>query len=191
MNNNILESNLDDYYSINDNIYKLHNILNDKKTSLRVLDWFVTNYSKKNNTYYNIYQYDDKKYKYKLDENDEYKLIKFNIYSSYKSQLKSFSKKYFDPFCRRQRISKTYKTYKLETTIGQLNFFKWCIDYFILDYVKENYNKIEKDMNDNIKISNKTTTINKKGTTPKRKELSKSIYNGLNKTNGKTFVYFD
>jgi hypothetical protein len=188
---NILESNLDDYYNINDNISKLHKILNDKKTSLRVLDWFVTNYSKKNNTYYNFYQYDDKKYKYKLDENNDYKLIKFNIYSSYKSQLKSFSKKYFDPFCRRQRISKIYKTYKLETTIGQLNFFKWCIDYFILDYVKENYNKIEKDMNDNIKISNKTTTINKKGITPKRKELSKSIYNGLNKTNGKTFVYFD
>ena len=56
MNNiNILESNLDSYYSKKNNIIQLHEILNDKNTSLRVIDWFVTNFSKKYSTYYNIY----------------------------------------------------------------------------------------------------------------------------------------
>jgi hypothetical protein len=35
----------------------------------------------------------------------------------------------------------------METTIGQLNFFKWTIENQIVDYISENYETIEKDMN--------------------------------------------
>jgi len=183
---NILESNLDSYYSKKNNIIQLHEILNDKNTSLRVIDWFVTNFSKKYSTYYNIYSYNNKYYKELQNTNIEYKLIKFNIYSSYKSHLKSYSKKNFDPFCRRKRLNKKYLNYNLETTLGQLNFFKWCIDFYILDFIKKNYAKIEKDMNDNIKINNKSQKKPQK-----RTELSKSIYNGLNKIEGQIILYFD
>jgi hypothetical protein len=35
----------------------------------------------------------------------------------------------------------------METTIGQLNFFKWAIENQIIDYIENNYNTIETDMN--------------------------------------------
>ena len=60
------------------------------KISLRVIDHFITNYSKKNRITYN------------LIENNQVQI--FNVNASYKSQLKAYNKKYFDPFCRRERI---------------------------------------------------------------------------------------
>jgi hypothetical protein len=35
----------------------------------------------------------------------------------------------------------------METTIGQLNFFKWAIENRILDYIEQNFEDIETDMN--------------------------------------------
>ena len=35
----------------------------------------------------------------------------------------------------------------IQTTIGQLNFFKWAIENKIIEYIDENYESIEKDMN--------------------------------------------
>ena len=98
--------------------------------SLRLLDWLVTNYAKKNNTCYNI---------------DE-KNINFNIFISYKSQLKAYSKRQFDPFCRRSRIVFSIDELKLSTTIGQLNFFRWAINNNVIKYAKDNYKEIEDDM---------------------------------------------
>jgi hypothetical protein len=123
-----------------DNISKFYNTktINDilpitqgnSTLSLRVLDWFVTNYCKT----YNIIL-DDKKHNY-------------NIYLDYKSQLKAFSKKQFDPFCRRERIVFYYnKTDYITTTVGQLNFFKWAIENNILEYVNNNLKTIEDNMN--------------------------------------------
>jgi hypothetical protein len=107
------------------------------KVSLRIIDWFVTNYSKK----YNI-----------VLQNRYNK--PFIVYLEYKSQLKAYSKKQFDPFCRRARIYYEYeKDKKFETTIGQLNFFRWAIENNIIDYIVKNYNDIEKDMNDTLKYA--------------------------------------
>jgi hypothetical protein len=100
------------------------------KLSLRVLDWFVTNYCKTYNIILN-----DKKNNY-------------NVYLDYKSQLKAFSKKQFDPFCRRERIVFYYdKKDFITTTVGQLNFFKWAIENNILEYVNNNLKTIEENMN--------------------------------------------
>jgi hypothetical protein len=104
------------------------------KISLRIIDWFVTNYSKKHNL---VIQKNGKP---------------FIVYLEYKSQLKAYSKKQFDPFCRRSRIHYVYEQGKrFETTIGQLNFFRWAIDNFIIDYIMKNYSTIEKDMNNTLK----------------------------------------
>jgi hypothetical protein len=93
--------------------------------SLRVLDWFVTNYSKTYRTSYSL--------------NGEL----FSVHRDYKSLLKSYNKKLFDPFCRRQRIYFYYKDGKsIITTIGQLNFFRWAIQSNILDYVNNSNNLI-------------------------------------------------
>jgi hypothetical protein len=99
--------------------------------SIRVLDWFVTNYAKKKMTVYT------------LDDGSH-----FNVYTNYKSQLKGYKKKLFDPFCRKKRIPFYYGDNKcIITTIGQLNFFKWAISNNIIQYVRDNIDEITQDMN--------------------------------------------
>ena len=145
-------------------------IINQKTPlSLRLLDWLVTNYSKK----YNI--------TYPLKYNSE--TIYFNIYIDYKNQLKAYSKKFFDPFCRQKRLvidSNTFKwrTYTTEediakkdivTTVGQLNFFRWFIENKVMDYALCNVELIDSDMM-------ATVTSKKRG---KRSVLSPSAMKGI------------
>jgi hypothetical protein len=162
-------------------------IKGDSKISLRIIDWFVTNYSKKYNVYYCLYKTPNGKLT--LNEKDNEYIKQVNIYISYKSQLKSFSKKRFDPFCRRERIKFQANNSVLETTIGQLNFFKWAIDNLVIDYIKHNYKDIEEDMNTSYNRQNK-----KKGEKKQRKqrqELSKSATRGLNTKAGRVYLSFD
>ena len=106
-------------------------IMGESKISIRVLDWFVTNYAK------------DKVKK----ENNTLDNKTFNVHIDYKSQLKGYKKKLFDPFCRKKRIPFYYDKEKyVITTIGQLNFFKWAISKKIIEYVTNNFDKIYKDM---------------------------------------------
>jgi len=149
----------------------------ETKLSLRIIDWFVTNYTKKNNII--LYNKKKKLITKKSPKNKfvqktkkskyEYVDDQFNIYLNYKSQLKAYSKKNFDPFCRRERINFFYNTDKsITTTVGQLNFFKWAIDNNILEYINDHLENIDSDMNINIKRhdekkkSKKTSLINNK-----------------------------
>ena len=166
----------------------------ETKLSLRIIDWFVTNYTKKNN----IILYNKKKKlinikspKNKLEQKtkkSKYEYIddQFNIYLNYKGQLKAYSKKNFDPFCRRERINFCYSRKDNETpnkfittTVGQLNFFKWAIDNNILDYIKENLENIDLDMNINIKreedIIKKSKKASKSSKTIQDINVDKSI----------------
>jgi hypothetical protein len=122
-------------------------ITGSSRISLRVIDWFVTNYSKKNQIIY------------KIKENDEECYI--NIHTHYRSQLNAYGKKYIDPFCRgAERIMfKVSETQCLTTNISQLNFFKWALQYNVLDYIDKNYSIIVKDMTETI---NSTPASNKR-----------------------------
>jgi hypothetical protein len=63
---------------------------------------------------------------------------------NYKSQLKAYSKKLFDPFCRRSRISFQIPKYDaFITTVGKLNFFRWALEKNVINYIKENFKEIE------------------------------------------------
>lgn len=98
--------------------------------SLRLIDWFVTNYAKKNNISYILNQ------------------RQFLVYFHYKRELKAYSKRLFDPFCRRERISFQSRGHEaFVTTVGQLNFFRWALEKDILTFIKGNLEAIEKDMN--------------------------------------------
>ena len=169
------------FYSEKYNKNKIIEILidNKDKLSLRSIDWFVTNYSKKNNIFYSIYYNKNGNY-FTLGETNEYRK-NINVYLSYKSQLKAYSKKKFDPFCRRDRIEFHLDDILIETTIGQLNFFKWAIENNIIDYIKQNKKHIENDMNNSIKISK--NVHNKTEGRKKRQELSLSATRGLSRTN--------
>ena len=132
----ILLDSLYKYYKEKRNIDKLLEVIEvNNKISLRIIDWFVTNYSKKNNTYYYIPKKKGS-FKKKISPksffvpptNESYsKYVQFIVFLRYKSQLKAYSKKKFDPFCRKERITNWGPNKDILTTIGQLNFFKWAI----------------------------------------------------------------
>lgn len=106
----------------------------DSPMSLRLIDYFVTNYAKKNNTSYLL------------------GTRQFLVYFQYKRELNAYSKRLFDPFCRRDRILFQARGYEeITTTVGQLNFFRWAVEKQILQYISENREAIEKDMNSTLK----------------------------------------
>jgi len=131
--NDLLLHKLMIFYNADDNLNKMLCIINgESKISLRIVDWFSTNYAKK---WFTVYDLDN--------------CPRFRVYNDYKLKLKAYSKRRFDPFCRWERIKVPFgdQQYSIETTIGQLNFFKWAIENKIIDYIERNYVDIEFDMN--------------------------------------------
>jgi hypothetical protein len=173
--NELLLNNLMDFYKDETNLTRMLKIITgDSKISLRIVDWFATNYAKK---YYTILVDGEKRFK---------------VYFDYKLKLKAYSKKRFDPFCRWDRISIPYKNDTcIETTIGQLNFFKWAIENKVINYIETNYDTIEKDMNNRNSTSKKkeTATDNSK-TRKKREELSVSATKSIKKEEVEIVVQF-
>ena len=114
------------------------------------------------------------------------------MYVDYKLKLKAYSKKRFDPFCRWDRISIPYKKDTcIETTIGQLNFFKWALENKVIDYIEENYEVIEKDMNNrNSTSKRKEQVTDNSKTRKKREELSVSATKSIKKEKVEIVVQF-
>ena len=148
-------------------------IQGQSKISLRIIDWFVTNYAKKNNTRIILGKSDE--------ENGSMK--QFLVFLNYKAQLKAYTKRQFDPFCRRERINFYYDPQDgskcIETTVGQLNFFRWAIKNRVLEYIETHLSDIEVDMNSSIrKVYNKKDVGEKRR---RRQELSASATKTANK----------
>ena len=168
-------------YNPNNNLDKMLKIISgESKISLRIVDWFATNYAKKYYTHYFI--------KSPHDNN----VRRFKVYNDYKLKLKAYSKKRFDPFCRWERTSIPYKNGKsIETTIGQLNFFKWAIENEVIDYIENNYSDIEKDMNNRNSTSKRKDNSNDNSKTrKKREELSISAIKSIKKEKVEIIVQF-
>lgn len=160
---------LEQFYSQTENIERVKNILSgESDLSLRLIDWFVTNYSKKRNISF-------------MTKNQRHIVV----YLSYKSHLKAYSKRMFDPFCRWKRI----QFHDFETTVGQLNFFEWAITDEILDYIQNNRDDIHKDMEVRLNETKETATTD--GVKKKRHELSHSATKSLTKHDVKISVKFD
>ena len=190
INNALLLESLHNYYRKPYNRDKLVYILNSSDSiSLRSIDWFITNYSKKKNTYYIVYE--DKDGIPSFNDIDNKYRNNMNVFHSYKSQLKAYSKKKFDPFCRRDRLLfKIDDDHSVETTIGQLNFFKWAISNLIIDYIELNKDCIEQDMNLSLKLM-KENSDKKDGSRKKRQELSLSATRGLKMNQVSIEISFD
>lgn len=159
---------LEKFYSNATHLEKVKSILNGTSNlSLRLIDWFVTNYAKKYNVAF-------------LTKNQKHVII----YLSYKSHLKAYSKKMFDPFCRWKRI----KFHDIETTVGQLNFFEWAISDDVLDYLERNREEVHSDMEKRLHESKEPS---KEGIPKKRHELSRSATKSLTRHDVKVKVSFD
>lgn len=171
---NLLMDSLNIFYKQNPVYLSILKVIIEERhvLSLRIIDWFVTNYTKKNIILLNI------------DGNV------VDVYQYYKLLLKSYSKEYFDVFRRKEKILYEYKGLNsentadndtedvLKTSCGQLCFFKWCFETNILDYIEEHLEVIEKDM----RLSdNKKKRIDKPENMKKRTTLSQSASRSMSK----------
>jgi hypothetical protein len=127
----LIVNSLQRFYANRSDIAEIVTLLQGtSEISLRVIDWFVTNYAKTHSTAYML--------------NGQ----EFLVYRDYKSQLKAYSKKLFDPFCRRERIYFQVPNHvPFLTTVAKLNFFRWAIEKDILTYIQQHQEAIEKEMN--------------------------------------------
>jgi hypothetical protein len=138
-------SSLQRFYANHPEIDKVLTYLNgEAPLSLRIIDWFVTKYSRKGFV------------RYPLNGQE------FLVYLSYKGQLKAYSKQYFDPNCRRERIMFTIPGHEqFMTTIGKLNFFRWALESKILDYMEAHEEEIRSGYNAYLKETTLTQKRNK------------------------------
>jgi hypothetical protein len=145
--------------------------------SLRLVEYFVVNYVLDNNTHFDLSRYKSNPsyiidnlftiqkqwsdYDNNYDDDKSTFSDLFMIHDNYKCKLKEYNKKNFDPFCRWQRIIIIYdkksilkdgelitiREKSFETTVAQLNFFKWIIENHIIDYIVEHFEEINVAMN--------------------------------------------
>ena len=122
---------IDTFYNklTDDMIYKIIDIINRKsKISLRLIEWFVSKYTQ--NHIIEIYDING---------------LPMNIYNSYHIKTKIYEKKYFDLFRRVNVIQYKFKNKDdmiIDTTISQLNFFKWLIENNIYYYIENNIDEL-------------------------------------------------
>ena len=192
------------FYDENNNLEKMLKIINgESPISLRIIDWFATNYAKK---FFTVYEVGANR--------------RFKVYVDYKLKLKAYSKRRFDPFCRWDRITIPYSNGTfIQTTIGQLNFFKWALENGVVAYIENNYATIEDDMNarnstsrrnnathddedadedagnvnnvNNVNSSSNTNTNANNKTRKKREELSISATKSIKKETVEIVVSFN
>lgn len=94
--------------------------------SLRLIEWFVNTYARRHAVG-------------KCSDGCD-------VYSSYRAQLKTYTKQNFDPFRRHERIAFVCDDIRFETTVGQLNFFRWALQNKVLEYIAANRKNIESEM---------------------------------------------
>ena len=167
--------NLQTFYNEPGNLEKITPILKgESPISLRLVDWFITNYAKKNNTSYMM------------------GTKQFLVHFNYKRELKAYSKKLFDPFCRRDRIMfEALNQASIMTTVGQLNFFRWFIEKKILDFIEDNRTAIDADMNASIKEHYSKDGKKLQSGRRQRTELSRSAMKVVNQHEMNVIVSFD
>jgi hypothetical protein len=152
-----LLSNLLEFYQNREYLDIVKRIINreyvihkSKKLSIRIVNWFVTNYAKQHFTVYEIPSKTDSSSSCSSsnsDTNIDITKERFFVWTSYKSTEDSYSKQMFDPYCRQDRILIPYdEQTRIETTIGQLHFFKWAILNHVIEYIIEHFDAIDRDM---------------------------------------------
>lgn len=167
----LLLAKIKQFFAITQHWNDIAPLLQQRSTvSLRLLDWLVTNYSKKHTVILTTHRNDTPE--------------QINLFLDYKAQLKAYSKKYFDPFCRRERMLISFdadsQKHNYITTIAQLTFFRWTVQLRLIQYCEQHYQQIEQDMVKNLRVKTKNTQ--------RRKQISKSATASLNRTQIQTHL---
>jgi len=189
-NKDLLLLSLAKFYKQNPHLYDvIAPIIEGRDISLRLIDYYMTTYSKKHNCVI-------------MKTNPDGTTSHYPVHSNYRLQLRSYSKLLFDTFRRRERIIFNFGDDKpLETTIGQLNFMKTLCENNILDHIIANKEAIEKDMiaaqRENSKNTEKIVSVKKSkdGTliecTRKKRIQQKTNSCQLSKFEGRTTIVFE
>ena len=107
----------------------LTDVLLDKSTSLRTLEYFVTKST--------CHVGKDGKEGGSLNVPWLIPGTAETLHDLYAINLKAHGKQAFDPFCRGERVELQCAPGKtLSTTVGQLNFFRWVIKHDVLNLYK-------------------------------------------------------
>jgi hypothetical protein len=127
-------------------------------TSLRALDWLVTNFSKKHNVMCR-----------------DARGRPFNIHQGYKVALSVNKRRHFDPFRRRTRVRvQSDSGDVLESTVGQLNFLHWASERGVLGYLDAHTAVVEDEMNETTRVSRQHRAARPNASRSKRGELTRA-----------------
>jgi len=120
------------FYKKPDTLTKIIPIIERKSCiSLRIIDWFINQYSKNNSVVFPVYNKKTGKIKGHV-----------YIYESYKNTLRSFHGEHFEIYKRSDIVVLKYGKKQLQTTVAQLNFFKWALTNHVITYIQENFNML-------------------------------------------------
>ncbi|KAJ3352328.1 hypothetical protein GGF32_003816 [Allomyces javanicus] len=125
-----LKLSLVDFFRRKPNIERVLPIINrTSNISLRILEYFAVNYSRL------------------CPVSCVVNGQTVDVYESYRKQLKTVSKSVFDPFRRGEKFQMCFDNAEvITTTWGQLCFFRWLLQYGILDYIEANLAEIQAAM---------------------------------------------
>jgi hypothetical protein len=145
----------------NEQICKMIKIINNEDSvSLRLLNWFAMKHSATMESLEII--------------NSTGNVELFDVKISYRARLNTHSKKYFDPFRRGKRFDYPYdindKDKVVETTLCQLNFFRWLYLHELMDYVEEHFDELKQKMGSYNNVEKK-----KKETKKEKEKIKKTI----------------
>lgn len=129
-----LFSKIKDYYTNNPDAYEqaVSIIQSTSKVSLRLVYWFITKHAKGNKTIFTL------------------NTPLHKLHADYKKWLKIHKNVNFDPFSRVNKVKKTVKFTFMDitqTTLGQLNFFRWATTYNVIQYIIDNHDDLCISMN--------------------------------------------
>lgn len=117
-------------------------VLTDRVTfPKRTIDWYITTYTRRHSTFI---------------ETPSGRLV--DLHSSYKAQLKSFSKRNFDIFKRGKEVVFDLNGTPCHTTIAQLNFARWFIAFAVYAHFSQHKHEIENEMKEQAKSRNTRTS---------------------------------
>lgn len=152
MSQDLLLTSITNYFDKKPQLKKcLYDVVQGKSIiSLRVIDWFITHYTRTHNVIYWVDDHKDKLVESFSTAQGKY-LRKVHLYLDYRAQLKSYTKLNFDPFRRHNRITFVINAEVtphevLETTVGQLNFFRWAFQNHLIEYICNHLTEIEGKM---------------------------------------------
>ena len=129
-----LERTLAEFYGERKNVERILPILNHTSpVSFRLLDFFVVNFARQNKISY-----------WNKDE-------MVDVYPSYRRELDTYSKEFFDPFRRSEKLLWTFPgDGEHLTTLGQLCFLRWVATSGIIEYIEGNLPRISQAMKDHL-----------------------------------------